>query len=95
MHRRHDLKVTARVRASAANRVLVDVEIYGPKGHRVKQRTWTVTLSAGTTRALTFKWHIGAHRAKGRYTVKIGVFQPGWAGLLRWNNKATTFRVVR
>ena len=45
--------------------VLVDVEIYGPKGARVKQRTWTVSLAAGATRTLSFTWHIGAHRKLG------------------------------
>jgi hypothetical protein len=32
-------------------------------------------------------------RPKGTYTVKVGVFLPGWAGLLDWNNRATTFKV--
>ncbi len=73
--------------------MLVDVEIYGPKGHRVKQHTWTVNLTAGARRDLSFTWHIGAHRKKGRYTVKVGVFEPGWASMLTWNNGATTFRV--
>ena len=85
--------MTAHVRASAADRVLIDVEIYGPRGAKVKQHTWTVSLAAGATRTLSFTWHVGAHRRLGRYTVKIGVFEPGWAGLLRWNNRATTFRV--
>ena len=34
----------------------------------MKQRTWTVTLSAGTTRTLTFKWHIGAPPGQGPAT---------------------------
>ncbi len=81
------------MKASAATSVLVDVEIYGPKGHRVKQRTWTVALAAGVRRTLAFDWHVKRTRAKGRYTVKVGVFLPGWAGLLEWNDRATTFRV--
>ena len=93
VHRGHDLKVTTHVKASEDDKVLVDVEIYGPKGHRVKQHTWTVTLAGGVKRDLAFKWHVGAHRKKGRYTVKIGVFEPAWASMLTWNNAATTFRV--
>ena len=93
VRRRHDTTVTTRVKASAATSVLVDVEIYGPKGHRVKQRTWTVALAAGVRRTLAFDWHVKRTRAKGRYTVKVGVFLPGWAGLLEWNDRVTTFRV--
>jgi hypothetical protein len=93
VHRKHDLKVTARVKGSEDGTVLVDVEIHGPNGHRVKQRTWTVTLVAGARRDLSFRWHVGAHRKKGRYTVKIGVFEPGWTSMLTWNDGATTFRV--
>ena len=93
VHRKHDLKVTSRVTASEDGKVLMDVEIYGPKGHRVKQHTWTVTLTGGARRDLAFTWHVGAHRKRGRYTVKVGVFEPSWASLLSWNNAATTFRV--
>ena len=93
VHRRHDIKVIAHVRASGDDRVLVDVEIYGPRGHRVAQHAWTTDLASGTTRNLAFAWHVGAHRNLGRYTVKVGVFEPGWAGLLEWNNRATTFSV--
>jgi hypothetical protein len=52
-----------------------------------------VTLAAATARTLKFGWHVKRSRAKGRYTVKVGVFLPGWAGLLDWNDRATTFRV--
>ncbi len=93
VNRRHDILVKTHVSASATTRVLVDVEIYGPKGHLVKQRTWTVTLSAGVTGTFKFSWHVKASRHTGRYTVKIGLFNPGWAGLLRWNNHAATFKV--
>jgi hypothetical protein len=91
--RRHDILVKAHVSASSKTRVLVDVEIYGPKGHLVKQHTWTVTLSAGVRGTFKFSWHVKASRHTGRYTVKIGVFKPGWAGLLRWNNRAAVFKV--
>ena len=93
VHRRDDTTIRTHVRASGATSVLLDVEIYGPRGHRVKQRTWIVSLATGQTLARSFDWHVKRTRAKGTYTVKVGVFLPGWAGLLDWNNRAATFRV--
>ncbi len=93
VHRRDDTTVKTHVRASGATTILLDVEIYGPRGHRVKQRTWIVGLVSGQSLTRSFDWHIKRTRARGTYTVKVGVFLPGWAGLLDWNNRATTFRV--
>ena len=59
----------------------------------MKQRTWIVSLATGQTLARSFSWHVKRTRSKGTYTVRVGVFLPGWAGLLDWNNRAATFKV--
>lgn len=93
LRRGSTLTVGVHVKASRATRVLIDLELYDPKGRRVAQKTWTATLQAGVARTLAYRWPVGARRPTGTYTVKIGVFKPAWAGLLKWNNRAAQFRV--
>jgi hypothetical protein len=96
VHRRHSLIVTTTVKASRSGKALIDVELYGPTGKKVAQRFWTtVTFAAGASRTLRWTWYASSTRGLGPYTVKVGVFRPGWAALLTWNNRAALFRVVR
>lgn len=74
----------------------MDVELYGPLGNRIGQKSWSkVSFTAGTTRTVRWTWYASSVRRLGTYTVKIGIFRPGWGRLLSWNNRATTVRVVR
>ena len=96
VHRRHYLIVTATVTASRATKALVDLELYGPTGRRVAQHWWSsVTFGAGATRTVRWTWYVSSTRAIGTYTVKVGIFRPGWHGLLAWNSRARVFRVAR
>jgi hypothetical protein len=71
---------------------IVDVEIYNSSGVRVGQTYWTnQSFTAGDTTTYTWNW---SSTNTGAYTVKIGVFTPGWADTLNWNNGAGTFYVV-
>jgi hypothetical protein len=94
--RRHYLIVTATIKASRAGKALIDIELYGPAGKRAAQHAWaTVAFAAGTPKTLRWTWYASSTRSLGPYTVKVGVFRPGWAALLAWNNRAARFRVVR
>jgi hypothetical protein len=87
-------KVTARVTASAATKVLVDIEIYSPSGERVFQKYYDNTAFAkDQTRSFSPSWKVPRFSEKGTYTVKIGVFSPGWGTLHYWNESAATFTV--
>ena len=96
VHRGGWVTVTARVTASAGSIALVDLEIAGPNGRKVGQRSWSaVTFTGGATRTLTWTWHVSTTRPLGLYTVRIGVFTPGWSTLEVWNGRAAAFHVAR
>jgi threonine/homoserine efflux transporter RhtA len=96
VRRRHWATVSVRITASRAASALVDVEIYAPTGRRIAQRAWpSVRLTGGVTRSLRWSWYASSTRMPGTYTVKVGVFRAGWAGLLAWNNRAALIRVTR
>jgi hypothetical protein len=96
VHRRHRTVITVTIKASRTATAIVDLELYGPLGRRVAQKAWTgVKVTAGTTRTLRYSWYASSTRRVGTYTLKVGVFTPGWGRLLTWNNRAGTLRVVR
>jgi len=96
VHRRHTLSVTATITASRPTTALVNLELHNPAGRKVAQRTWSSpAFAAGTARTFHWRWYVGARRALGTWTVKIGVFRPGWYGLLAWRDGAARFRVAR
>ena len=41
------------------------------------------------------RWAIPADAPPGVYTVKVGIFTPGWASMLAWNNNAATVTVTQ
>ena len=51
-------------------------------------------FAAGQTRTYTVAWQIPAGAAVGTYTVKVGVFAPGWSTLHAWNDRAAVFTVA-
>ena len=86
--------VTARVRSATATKALVDVEIYSPSGQKVHQQAFdNQTFTAGQTRPYWSSWRVPAGAASGTYTVKLGVFTPGWGTLHHWNDNAARFTV--
>jgi len=87
--------VTASVRASAATSALVDIELYDPKGVRVRQASWdSQAFAGGVTRTFSVAW-TAPTSLTGQYTVKVGVFAPGWGPMLAWNNSAARLSVTK
>jgi len=88
-----NVSVVAQITSAAASTALVDVEIYNPAGTKAHQ-VWfdNQTFTAGQQRSYTVNWIAPA--TTGTYAVRIGVFVPGWQGLLHWNNDAGSFVVA-
>jgi hypothetical protein len=88
------VSISTSVSSSQASTVLVDVEMYDPSGTKVFQQAWdSQAFSPGQTRTYSSSWQVATTAAVGTYTVKIGVFNPGWGQLLSWNNGAATVGV--
>jgi hypothetical protein len=86
--------LSATVTSNTTRRALVDVEVYDPNGNKVFQRFYdNQSFTANVHRRYTMPYKPPAGAPTGTYTVKVGVFQPGWAGLLLWNDRAATFTV--
>jgi hypothetical protein len=89
-----NVSIVTSVSSSQASTVLVDVEVYDPASAKVFQQSWdNQAFSAGRTQTYTSSWTPSSTAAAGTYTVKVGVFTPGWGSLLAWNNGAATFSV--
>lgn len=73
---------------------LLDFEIYDSRGQKVYQKFLDRrSLVAGRTTTVVFTWAIPPNLPAGTYTVKLGVFSPGWGTLHHWNDRAATFTV--
>ena len=84
------------MRSHAAATLLVDVEVYGPTGTKVCQRYFdNQAFTAGQTRTYTVSCQVPSGSPTGTYTVKLGLFSPGWGTLHHWNNSAVSFTVTR
>ena len=80
--------VTVAVKSNATRSALIDIEIYDRSGRKVFQKYWdNQSLTTGQTREFRTSWGT-AGRAAGTYTVKVGVFRPGWTSLIHWNDRA-------
>ena len=89
------VNVTASVTASADTSALVDVEIYSPSGAKVGQRAWDgQAFSAHSARTFSLPWTVPASAGAGTYTLKIGVFKPGWSELFDWEGNAGIVKVT-
>ncbi|MGE3272092.1 MAG: fibronectin type III domain-containing protein [Chloroflexota bacterium] len=86
--------ITASVTSGSAVTALVDVEVYSAAGAKVYQTYLEdQPFLANQPRTFPVTWNVPAGQAAGAYTVKIGVFSPGWAANLHWNNDAGTVTV--
>ncbi len=84
------------VKSPAASTVLVDIEVYDRQGNKVFQKWYdNRAFSAGQTRKYSPRWTVPSNLAPGTYTVKVGVFTPGWGSNLAWNNGAETVTVTQ
>ena len=85
--------VTATVSSATALPVLVDVEIYDAKGGKVFQKAFdNQSLAAGASRDFSAQWTVP--QAAGTYTVKVGLFSPGWGTVYAWNDSAASITVA-
>lgn len=83
------------MRAAAAGSALIDVEVYSPSGAKVHQQVYdNQSFAAGQTRTYQPNWTVPTNAAVGQYTVKVGIFRPGWGAMSHWNNQAATFTVT-
>lgn len=91
--RRSTETITVNVTASQATKALIDIEVYGPTGERVYQKVMDNQSLSTSRKSFKGSWTVPANAPKGVYTVKVGVFSPGWASLFAWNDRAATFTV--
>lgn len=87
--------LTAEVVSDVDAKALVDVEIYkgNQKVHQfVVDNQW---FKAGVPKQFPFTWDIPVMQERGEYSVKIGVFPPGWKKTWEhyWNNDAASFHI--
>jgi hypothetical protein len=89
------VSIQASVKSATASSALIDVEVYNASGALVSQRVWDAqAFTAGQTRTFTTTWAVPLTASPGTYTIKVGVFSPGWGTLYSWNNQAGTFGVI-
>jgi hypothetical protein len=89
------VSISASVASATASSALIDVEVYDSSGALVLQNFWDQqAFSAGQTRTYTASWSVPQSARTGTYTVKIGIFSPGWGTLYNWNNQASVFSVI-
>ncbi|MDQ1914625.1 fibronectin type III domain-containing protein [Paenibacillus sp. GD4] len=87
-----DLKVE--VSSTKKDTVLVDAEIYSPTGEKVHQQFLDLQeLRANQVHTYPMSWQVPAGAAEGDYTVRIGLFKPGWGKLYHWNSQAAVIKV--
>jgi len=85
---------TASIRVNRKVSALVDIEIYDPDGQRAAQKFYdNEAFIPNTPRSFALSWTAPSNAVRGTYTVRIGVFAPGWSQLYSWNNSAVTFLV--
>ena len=80
---------------SPGQTVLVDLEVYDPAGVKAFQQAWdNQAFNMNQQRKFRTTWSVPATARIGTYTLKIGVFSPGWGQLYQWNDNAGTFTVT-
>ncbi len=86
--------IEAVISSASGSKVLVDIEVYNAGGSKVFQQYFdNQTFTAGAARTFTSPWAVPAGQPTGTYTVRLGIFTPGWGTLLDWNNSAAQFTV--
>jgi hypothetical protein len=83
------ITIDTSVTSSSAANLLVDLEIYRPDGQKAFQQAWdNQAFTAGQQRSFRATWPAPADAPLGAYTLKVGVFAPGWSTLYYWNDAA-------
>lgn len=80
--------------ASCSTKALVDFEVYNGAGQKVWQSAQDNQTLTGQRQTFSTKWSVPSGQAAGSYTLKIGIFGPGWTnGTYGWDNSAATVPV--
>ncbi len=89
-----DVTINQEVRTSRDASVLVDFEIFDSNGNRVWQDALdNQPVSASSTGSFTATYTVPATLPPGTYSVKTGLFSPGWGGMYSWSDMAGSFVV--
>ena len=73
---------------------LVAMEVYDQSGNRILQRSWdNRSFTTNLRRRFAATWVVPAGLAPGTYTIKVGVFSPGWGTVYSWNDNAGTLKI--
>jgi hypothetical protein len=81
--------ITVVVKSASATKLLVDLEVYSSSGQKVFQQAWdNQSFTAGQQRTYSAAWTVSTSAATGTYSIKVGLFSPGWGTLYNWNNSA-------
>lgn len=79
--------------SNTSGNYLVDFEIYNTAGIKVSQTFWdNQSFTAGQPKRFTLNVSLGG-LPDGNYTIKGGIFQPGWGTLLHWNGNIRSFQI--
>jgi hypothetical protein len=82
------------VRASRDATLLVDFEIFDSNGNRVWQNTLDNQPVSGTAAgSFSATYTVPANLPPGTYSVKTGLFSPGWGTMYSWSDMAGSFVV--
>jgi methionine-rich copper-binding protein CopC len=87
------VKIRMSVQAKAAASAILDLEIFDAKGARVAQTSCSRTFAANETLSCSWAYSVPSSLAKGRYTVKVGVFSTSGSTVYAWVDSAGTFSV--
>jgi hypothetical protein len=83
--------ISADVLASQSTKGLVAVQVHGPTGTMLLQKVYdNQSFTAGQSKDFTFSVN-ASQTSRGTYTVKVGIWEPGWGSLLKWVDPAATF----
>jgi len=88
------VQVNLTVTSRAASDALVDIQLYAPDGRQVLQKDWDdQSFDLGESQSYTAEWTPFPGDQGGEYTVKVGIFNPGWGILYQWEDQADHFTV--
>lgn len=81
------------LKSSCQTTGLIDYEVYNSAGAKVFQTFQDNQTLNGQAQTFKTTWSVPASQATGTYTLKIGVFKPGWGTLYAWNGNAAKLAV--
>lgn len=92
--RNHDVRITARAKASTTTRAIVVVDVWDPAGHLAFRKTYTTrSFGAGATITVRPVFHVSSTRRLGVYHVKIRILSATDRHTLASKTSTHTFRV--